>query len=264
MDKTEASVDNLAWLDYLEPDPVSNDDDMDLKPNDIVVIYDSGKQYGVQNDALLQDGIESSRQIHSLCVVERAGSLDNLTWLDYLEPDTLSDDHVMLAKVNDGLVVQDSGGKDDSEVLLLPHKEETSTSGEILREGEVSSSAAGCEPDALDFDGFGDLFNEPEIDAGPNVKPLSKTGFLDGNSSESDPDEVDNSDSPMSVEFCLVYFTKPELLSIKHAWHCENCSKVLCERRMKSRKKRQKATSKIQYSKCSIKCNKYDTKLSNW
>ncbi|CAL5392019.1 unnamed protein product [Camellia sinensis] len=231
MDKTEASVDNLAWLDYLEPDPVSNDDDMDLKPNDIAVIYDSGKQYGVQNDALLQDGIESSRQIHSLCVVERAGSLDNLTWLDYLEPDTLSDDHVMLAKVNDGLVVQDSGGKD----------EETSTSGEILREGEVSSSATGCEPDALDFDGFGDLFNEPEIDAGPNVKPLSSD-------SESDPDEVDNSDSPMSVEFCLVYFTKPELLSIKHAWHCENCSKVLCERRMKSRKKRQKATSKIQVS----------------
>lgn len=112
MDKTEASVDNLAWLDYLEPDPVSNDDDTDSKPNDIAAIYDSGKQYGVQNDALLQDGIESSRQIHSLCIVETEGSLDNLTWLDYLEPDTLSDDHVMASKVNDALVVQDSGGKD--------------------------------------------------------------------------------------------------------------------------------------------------------
>ncbi|KAL7219867.1 hypothetical protein ACSBR2_012850 [Camellia fascicularis] len=154
MDKTEASVDNLAWLDYLEPDPVSNDDDTDSKPNDIAAIYDSGKQYGVQNNALLQDGIESSRQIHSLCIVETEGSLDNLTWLDYLEPDTLSDDHVMASNVNDALVVQDSGGKDglgnsfendlplrvqDSEVLLLPHKEETSTSGEILREGVIVS-----------------------------------------------------------------------------------------------------------------------------
>ncbi|KAF5951117.1 hypothetical protein HYC85_013110 [Camellia sinensis] len=261
MDKIEASVDNLAWLDYLEPDPMSNDNDTDSKPNDIAAIYDSGKQYGAQNDALLQDGIESSRQIHSLCIVETAGSLDNLTWLDYLEPNTLSDDRVMASKVNDALVVQDSGGKDglgnsfendlplpvqDSEVLLLPQKEETST------------SAVGCEPDALDFDGFGDLFDEPEIAAGPDVKPLSseyfpaneiaETGFLDGNSSESDPDEVDNSDSPVSIESCLAYFTKPELLSNEHAWHCENCSKVLRERRMKSREKRQKAASKIQVS----------------
>ncbi|CAL5337183.1 unnamed protein product [Camellia sinensis] len=274
MDKTQASVDNLEWLDYLEPNPVSNDDDTDSKPNDIAVIYDLGKKYGVQNDALLQDGIESSRQIHSVCIVETAGSLNNLTWLDYLEPDTLSDDPVLASKVNDALVVQDSGGKDglgnsfendlplqvqDSEVLLLPYKEETSTSGEVLREGEVSSSAVGCEPDALDFDGFGDLFNEPEIAAGPDVKPLSsesnfpaneiaETGFLVGNSSESDPDEVDNSDSPVSVESCLAYFMKPELLSNEHAWHCENCSKVLREQRMKSRKKRQKATSKIQVS----------------
>ncbi|CAL5337185.1 unnamed protein product [Camellia sinensis] len=137
MDKIEASVDNLAWLDYLEPDPVSNDNDTDSKPNDIAAICDSGKQYGAQNDALLQDG-----------------SLDNLTWLDYLEPNTLSDDRVMASKVNDALVVQDSGGKDglgnsfendlplqvqDSEVLLLPEKEETSTSGEILREGVIVS-----------------------------------------------------------------------------------------------------------------------------
>lgn len=123
----------------------------------------------------------------------------------------------------------------------------------------MSSSAVGCEPDALDSDGFGDLFDEPEIAAGPDVKPLSsesnfpaneiaETGFLDGNSSESDPDEVDNSDSPVSIESCLAYFTKPELLSNEHAGHCENCSKVLRERRMKSRKKRQKATSKIQVS----------------
>ena len=77
---------------------------------------------------------------------------------------------------------------------------------------------------------------------------IVETGFLDGNSCESDPDAVDNSDSQVSIESCLAYFTKPELLSNEHAWHCENCSKVLRERRMRSREQRQKATSKIQVS----------------
>ncbi|GFZ10605.1 ubiquitin-specific protease 2 [Actinidia rufa] len=189
MDKTEYSLDNSTWLDYLKPVFLSNDHDMASKANDIAVENESGQKEVVQDEISLQDGTESSRQNE------------------------------------------------------LPQKEETSTSGENLRgEGEMSSSAVGYEPDGLDFDGLGDLFNEPEIADMPNLKPsssdtniqaneIAETGFLVGNSSESDPDEVDNSDSPVSIESCLAFFIKPELLSNEHGWHCENCSKALQEQK---------------------------------
>ncbi|CAN4120790.1 unnamed protein product [Withania somnifera] len=121
----------------------------------------------------------------------------------------------------------------DSEILLLPYKEETSTSSDVLKgEGEVF----------LEFDGFGSLFNEPEPVAGPAEKPL-KNGFGEassavGNNTESDPDEVDNTDAPVLVESCLACFTKPELLSkTEHAWQCENCAKLLRKQRARLKKK---------------------------
>ncbi|GMP77912.1 hypothetical protein CsSME_00034028 [Camellia sinensis var. sinensis] len=300
--KEEDSLGNLTWLDFLEPDPVTDGHDTASKANDTAVIHDSGKKVAVQNDASLQDGIESSKKVHSLCMVETSGSSSN--W-DYSEPAMLLDEHDMASKVNNASETQDYRGKDaaengvflqnisgpsaqvctlymepnlevnsvgnsfenelplqvhGSEILLLPYKNETSTSVEILGgEGEASLSAVGCEPDVLDFDGFGDLFNEPDIAAGPNAEPLSsnnnyqadeiaETASLVGNISETDPDEVDDSDSPVSIESCLAYFIKPELLSNEHAWHCENCSKVMQEQRMQSRKKKQKAPPKIQIS----------------
>ncbi|KAK4794271.1 hypothetical protein SAY86_012265 [Trapa natans] len=50
------------------------------------------------------------------------------------------------------------------------------------------------------------------------------TRFVSCNSSNSDPSQVDDSDSPVSVESCLAHFTKPEILSGDNAWHCERCS----------------------------------------
>lgn len=258
MDKD--SLDCLSWLDYLESVPVSNDPDIASKANDKAMIYDSERKDAVLGEASLK---------------ETADSFGSETWLDYLGPVTLPDDNDMGSNVEDVSVVQDSGSMDAlpdiislhnelplqaqaSENLVLPQKEETSISGEISREGEVSSSFVGYEPDAC-FDGFGDLFNEPEIVEGPNLKPLStdtniqgneiaETGFLVANISESDPDEVDNSDSPVSIESCLAWFTKPELLSDEHAWHCENCSKVVQKQRMQLRKRQQNGVSEIQMS----------------
>ncbi|XP_052189807.1 ubiquitin carboxyl-terminal hydrolase 2-like isoform X2 [Diospyros lotus] len=296
-DKTEASLDESTWLDYLEQDPITNNPDTASRAIFTAVTNDSGKSDAVQNGASLQDVIEYRRQIHSNCKVEVATSLENLTWLDYLDEITVSDDYDLASKVNDSSVSQDLGGKDadqndislldrsgansqasssywesnlevsypgnsfesehplqlqGSEVLLLPYKEESSTSGEVFRgEGDTYSSAVGCEPDSLDFDGFGDLFDEPEIAAGPTsdnsfqVNEVAETGLLVGNSSDSDPDEVDNSDSPVSIESCLAYFTKPDLLSKEDAWHCENCSKALQEQMIQSRKMQKKVTSKI-------------------
>lgn len=110
----------------------------------------------------------------------------------------------------------------NSEVLLLPYIE--------VGEGEASSGI--LDDGQEEFDGLGDLFNEPEIISsgqmiGPSVnEDVTLTGFMATHSSESDPDEVDNSDSPVSVETCLSHFTKSELLSDENAWHCESCSKA--------------------------------------
>ena len=62
-----------------------------------------------------------------------------------------------------------------------------------------------------------------------------EAGFIISNS-ESDPDEVDDTDSPVSVESCLAHFIKPELLLDENAWHCENCSKFLQHQKMEEKK----------------------------
>lgn len=214
---------------------------------------------------------------------QKAAPIDDFTWLDYLEPGTMSDENDLTSSNNDIYVMQDSSSKDmalndvsmessqvslvggephlkrssssgnlreenlssqvqDSEVLLLPYKEESSVTVQVLAgDTEASSSAVDCGQDALDFDGFGDLFNEPEIAEGPIFGPslgpeVAGTGFTASNSSESDPDEVDNSDSPVSVDSCLAYFIKPELLTNDNAWICENCSKSLQHQRLEEKK----------------------------
>ncbi|KAL0414057.1 UNVERIFIED_CONTAM: Ubiquitin carboxyl-terminal hydrolase 2 [Sesamum radiatum] len=142
----------------------------------------------------------------------------------------------------------------DSEVILLPYKEEDSSNVELLRaEIDVSPAVLGDEQSSLDFDGFGDLFNEPEVlvQHKPSNHPVSeasditKNGVM-GNSSESDPEEVDNADAPVSVESCLTFFMKPELLSKdEHAWQCDTCSKVLQEQRIRLRRKSQMPISEV-------------------
>ncbi|CAK9141440.1 unnamed protein product [Ilex paraguariensis] len=295
----DVSRHDSMWMDYLELGAISDSQDMASQINDISEIQDSGNKDGVQNN--VENTVETSKEIHPIYTEGTAPSSGDLIWLDYCEPDKLSDGNAMVSQSNDASEIQASENKDTvqgevieklslescsqvcsmesnlkvdhsenfwedeaplqvqhSEILLLPYKEDTSASGEISRgDGEVSSSALGCEPDLLDFDGFGDLFNEPEAAAGPSVKPLSSdnateanevadVGFLAKNSSESDPDEVDHTDSPVSIDSCLAHFTKPELLSKnEHAWQCESCSKALHEQRMKLKKKLQKPTSSL-------------------
>ncbi|GAB2237355.1 hypothetical protein Droror1_Dr00015257 [Drosera rotundifolia] len=130
----------------------------------------------------------------------------------------------------------------DSQVLLLPYKEESVTGGNMMKDFYPSSSVVGGADDFLDFDGFGGLFDEPEVTVAPSVKPSSDfqraegfgSRFLAGNSSESDPDEVDDSNSPVSVESCLALFTKPDFLTGEQSWHCESCTRELLKKRVKS------------------------------
>lgn len=188
-------------------------------------------------------------------------SSNDWTWLDYLEPDTLlpSHDEIIsnldliqsdaISQPNVDILCNTSENElplqpvDDSQVILLPYGE-SSCSG-WGGEGEVVSSTADCGTDQVEWDGFGDLFNEPEVSRGPEVKTFSTQ--TDDISSESDPDEVDG-DSPVSIESCLSYFIKPELLSGEHAWHCENCSRILQEQKIKSKKMKKNSSSDMQVS----------------
>ncbi|OAY55354.1 hypothetical protein MANES_03G147300v8 [Manihot esculenta] len=200
LEQTAASFEDFTWMDYLETETIlpSQNDDV------------STSQYS-ENMIRNNDLMENSQ----VCSVE---------WEPHLKPGSSSvnpwEDEVPLEVRS-------------SEVLLLPYKEENFTDGEIIKvECQASSSVVGCREDEVDFDGFGDLFNEPEVYQGPVAGPslaneTAGNGFTAANSSESDPDEVDNSDSPVSVESCLAHFIKPELLSDDNAWECDNCSKTL-------------------------------------
>lgn len=215
---------DFAWLDYIEPETISDEHGLTLQNNDVLFVQDSREKDEVSDDSLIN--------------INQIPSLDSK---QNLKTDSSSGD---AGEDELPLVVQ------DSEVILLPYNEEISTSAEkIIGEAEASSSVVGCGQEEVDFDGFGDLFNEPEIAIGPVARPSSGTesvgsGFVVGNSSDSDPEQVDDSDSPVSVESCLVHFIKPELLTDDNAWDCESCSKTLQRQKLEALKRRAKNASK--------------------
>lgn len=221
MEQTDASFDNF-WMDYIGPETMSDGHDFTPQNNDI-----SASQHFGDKDLVPNDGLMDTSQV---CLVDG-------------EPNQkLDSSSVNSWEEEVPLQVQ------SSEVLLLPYQEESFTNRENMGgEAEASSSVVGCGQDEVDFDGFGDLFNEPEVSVGPVTGPslgneVAGTGFMAGNGSDSDPDEVDNTDSPVSVESCLAHFIKPELLSNDNAWECENCSKTL-QRQMLEAKKKQAKTA---------------------
>ncbi|XP_071713422.1 ubiquitin carboxyl-terminal hydrolase 2 [Rutidosis leptorrhynchoides] len=176
-------------------------------------------------------------------LVQETSNLTDDCWLDYLEPSSSSNNHNLALQDEDLSVVYNDGNCNDvlwedeplkvqeSEIILLPYEPLTSTSNG----NRLASSSVSYEQEPSDFDGFGGLFDEPEAAPGP---------IIARNISESDSDEVDNTDSPVSVYKCLAHFTTSELLSkTEHAWHCEQCSKVLVEQKMNLKNKLQEPVS---------------------
>ncbi|KAJ3688559.1 hypothetical protein LUZ61_017723 [Rhynchospora tenuis] len=107
------------------------------------------------------------------------------------------------------------------------------------KEREIAPSTVNVEAEVqqeVEFDGFGDMFNEPKETMGPVNRPIPKTEDEDDADSifwgsgapfsgfGFNSEEVDDTDKPVSVVSCLELFTKPELLTGEHAWHCEKCS----------------------------------------
>lgn len=223
--KTSELSDDFVWLDYVEAE-TTNDD------------YASISQKEDEPDAQdTENKDESMNVLPEQASCETSGPVCFLQEDQNLKPDFSSangwEDEVPLQVQN-------------SEVLLLPYKEESSSAGDNIGRDEDSSSVLGGGPEEAEFDGFGGLFNEPEVVAGPAPRPSSsgdvEAGIITRNNSESDPDEVDDTDSPVSVESCLAHFIKPELLSDENAWHCENCSKIL-QRQKKEVKEKTRTVS---------------------
>ncbi|XP_042064796.1 ubiquitin carboxyl-terminal hydrolase 2-like isoform X2 [Salvia splendens] len=135
----------------------------------------------------------------------------------------------------------DSSKNLDPKVMSCQNREAVTSSVKVSRtDTEVSSAIAGKEQESLDFDGFGDMFNEPEESSGAktsgNHGSVANNG-VNGSNSDSDAGEVDNADAQVTVESCLAFFTKPEFLSKdEHAWQCDNCSRILREQRAKTKK----------------------------
>ncbi|GMI89984.1 ubiquitin-specific protease 2 [Hibiscus trionum] len=214
----DVSVDDFTWMDYLQQEIVADESDLISQNNSISLLHDSDDKDLVPNESLAESG--------KVSVLEGGNNK---------KPDDSSRN---IQEEELPLLVQ------DSVVLLLPYKEDNPGT-QSLRENEASSSNTGLGQE-VEFDGFGDMFNEPEIAEGPIIGPtlpneVAETGFMAGNISDSDPDEVDDSDSPVSVESCLSHFIKPELLSDDNAWNCENCAKILRCQKSKAKKKQTKA-----------------------
>ncbi|KAF5736641.1 ubiquitin carboxyl-terminal hydrolase 2 isoform X1 [Tripterygium wilfordii] len=216
-----ALADDFTWLDFLEPETVSDELELTPQNNDIAMIRDSK-----ENDVLVNDVSQNNEDS------SRAGELN-------IHPGSSGNPW------EDEIPMQ----VQDSEVLLLPYKEESSTAGEIVEgEADAFSSVLGCAQEEVDFDGIGDLFDEPEISTVSTTQhflgtEVSETGFAVGNSSESDLDEVDDTDALVSVESCLAHFIKPELLSDDNAWDCENCTEHLRQQRLEAKRKQPKTAS---------------------
>ncbi|KAI3472496.1 hypothetical protein Pfo_031263 [Paulownia fortunei] len=293
--------DSFTWLDYLEPNSVSNDIDVASETHEISAIQGFANEDVLQNYVTLSITLDSRIETNLVNGAVSASPLDNAEHFNAVDPGALGQEQNAFSQFEDKqdgnpqfngrlstecsfpeeavqydadishtsdscsqVCSKDSNtsGRDnenpsqiqDSKVMLLPNKEHASSSVEVWRaEIEVSAAVLGDEQDSLDFDGFGDLFNEPEVSSGlkPSDHPVSEASDISknvviGNGSESDPDEVDNADAPVSVESCLAFFTKPELLyKDEHAWQCDNCSKVLREQRIRSRRKLQVPISEI-------------------
>lgn len=213
----DCTSDNLTWMDFLGPE--LNAENCDISPtqdseNNVEVFISDDSQQAISG---------SSMQVLSL----------------HNEPNQRPD----FSSVNSWddespLQVQ------ASEVLLLPYKEESSTAEVAKEDDQASTSILSCAQDDFDGFGLGGMFDEPEVSIGPIARPstgneVSESSFI----SESDPEEVDNTDSPVSVESCLTYFTKPELLSNENGYNCEKCLKRLQQQRLE-RKKQSKVACK--------------------
>ncbi|XP_076924525.1 ubiquitin carboxyl-terminal hydrolase 2-like [Bidens hawaiensis] len=264
--KLKKSDENLALVNYVEPNTTWNSSgNHKVNSFDFSTFLDCVKPTTVSSDydKCVWDDSDNDNDV----VADYAKLADDV-WSYRLVPVSSSSDHNTASQNEKPSVIQTSGiGNDvvtDSNDSLLTNDHNTSQNEStsvvqnldigndvcwddeprVVKESEVlllpdekiSSTSNG-------FDWFRDVFDEPDVVYGPTLDPIKICGigigtmFRRNNGYDffnSDSEEVDNSDSPVSVEKCLADFTSTEILTRdEHAWHCEQCSKTLVERKMK-------------------------------
>ncbi|KAL0548024.1 hypothetical protein IC582_012463 [Cucumis melo] len=206
----ECASDNLTWLDFLEPE--LNADNCDISTardseNNVEVFISDDSQQSVSGLSMPVSSIHNEPNQRP----------------DFSSVNSWDDEAPLQVQA--------------SEVLLLPYKEESSSAEVVKEDDQASSSILGCAQEDFDGFGLGDMFDEPEIPIGPIGRPSTSNEVAESSfNSESDPEEVDNTDAPVSVESCLTFFTKPELLSNENGYNCEKCSKRLQQQRLEMKK----------------------------
>lgn len=164
--------------------------------------------------------------------------VDNSSWMDFIE--FSSNQHCNVEEVQESdsfaqngfgpQLENDVSSVNDSQSSFIQDsnisKDADKVAQEISGTASCSQNVQTVENSDTEFEGFGDLFNEPEVTSVPkNEKGASEDFDLFSVSSDCNHDEVDNTHAPVSVCSCLSLFTKPELLTGEQAWICEQCSK---------------------------------------
>ncbi|XP_022935823.1 ubiquitin carboxyl-terminal hydrolase 2-like isoform X1 [Cucurbita moschata] len=216
----ECTSDALTWMDFLGPEP-------NAETYDISTTQDSDKNVEV----FISDDSQQSICGPSMPVSSLHNEPNQRP--DFSPADSWDDESPLQVQASD--------------VLLLPYQEESSTAEVAKEDDQASSSVLGCAQNDFDGFGLGDMFDEPEVIMGPIARPSTGNEVLESSFiSESEPEEVDNTDSPVSVESCLTYFTKPELLSNENGYNCEKCSKRVQQQRLEMKKQSKVASSAVE------------------
>ncbi|XP_076882907.1 ubiquitin carboxyl-terminal hydrolase 2-like [Bidens hawaiensis] len=272
---------NLALVNYVEPNTMLNSSVNNHKVNsfDFSSFLDCVKPTMVSSDYDTCVWDDSDNDYDNDVVADYAKLTDDLR-VYRLVPVTSSSDHNTTSQNEKPSVIQNSGIGNDVVIDLndswLTNNHNTTSQNEkpsvvqnldidndvswddeprLVKESEVlllpdekiSSTSNG-------FDWFRGVFDEPDAVYGPTLDSFSTrvigngTMFTHNNGYDffnSDSEELDNSDSPVSVDKCLAHFNSTEILTrAEHAWHCEQCSKTLVEQKMKPKEILQESDTK--------------------
>ncbi|CAL9147080.1 unnamed protein product [Musa hybrid cultivar] len=221
-----SEAEDSSWMDYLA-EPTMTPDALDLGSqtcgNSVLHFSESGQIFQSENNIPVESEVDNSPKelmVSSDSCGENPSRNDISSSCAY-DSGVILLPYDMLDRTTNAMTGVTSQNPDNM-----------SSSDNLMKESSVqAASIVDSEQAEVDFDGFGDLFNEPEVTSELNrdigmAEEMAVTLWAN-NSSESNQEEVDDSNAQVSIESCLVLFTSVELLSDEDAWYCEHCSEVL-------------------------------------
>ncbi|KAJ0969178.1 hypothetical protein J5N97_022055 [Dioscorea zingiberensis] len=237
---------DFVWMDYIEPNTTADAADSVGQEGEIYLAQCSDGVNTCQNEVLAQCSSDSATEIYSEEVMVPSESCVDSSHADEIVPSSQQDSGVILLPYKE---MEATAEETNKEASCSPKPENLICFDNPAKETSVQSASVAGYEQTEEFDGLGDLFNEPEVTSDlrteTGMDDDMEMTFGTGNSSESNQDEIDDTDSPVSVSSCLALFTKPEILSNEHAWHCEHCSEVLNGQKVVRNKCKRRAVASL-------------------